>query len=325
MKQKILAVVGAGLAVACLGSTPAAAFTPDRTIEFMVHSGPGAGNDIFARAVQGLLEKTKLAPQTIQVVNKTGGGGIVAMSYLGEKKGATNLLGVYTSVWFVNPQIRKKAKVTMKDLTPIARLILEPSVMTVRTDKPWKTAKDFFDAAKANPGKLKQSGGSISGRDNTTRHLLMKASGAEWQFISMKSGGERVAALLGGHVDMYIMEPSEAVEQIRAGKIRVLATLMKKRIPTLADVPTITEQGYNVPEVPQARGFVGPPGMAPDVKAYYVGLFDKLHASKEWAGFVKENQYEDGYMTGADLDKFVDEYILTMRGILKEAGIKLVR
>ena len=124
---------------------------------------------------------------------------------------------------------------------------------------------------------------------------------------------------------MYIMEPSEAVEQIRAGKIRVLATLMKKRIPTLADVPTITEQGYNVPEVPQARGFVGPPGMAPDVKAYYVGLFDKLHASKEWAGFVKENQYEDGYMTGADLDKFVDEYILTMRGILKEAGIKLVR
>jgi len=195
----------------------------------------------------------------------------------------------------------------------------------VRADKPWKTAKDFFDAAKANPGKLKQSGGSISGRDNTTRHLLMKASGAEWQFISMKSGGERVAALLGGHVDMYIMEPSEAIEQIRAGKVRVLATLMKKRIPSLADVPTITEQGYNVPEVPQARGFVGPPGMAPDVKAYYVGLFDKLHASKEWAGFVTENQYEDGYMTGAALDKFVDEYTQTMRGILKEAGIKLVR
>jgi len=324
MKRRFLAVISAGFA-AFLCGFPAAAFTPDRTIEFMVHSGPGAGNDLFARAVQGLLEKTKLAPQTIQVVNKTGGGGIVAMSYLGEKKGDTHLLAVFTSVWFVNPQIRKKAKVTMNDLTPVARLILEPSVMTVRADKPWKTAKDFFDAAKANPGKLKQSGGSISGRDNTTRHLLMKASGAEWQFISMKSGGERVAALLGGHVDMYIMEPSEAIEQIRAGKVRVLATLMKKRIPSLADVPTITEQGYNVPEVPQARGFVGPPGMAPDVKAYYVGLFDKLHASKEWAGFVTENQYEDGYMTGAALDKFVDEYTQTMRGILKEAGIKLVR
>jgi len=325
MQRRYLITSGAVLMAACLTAVPAQAFTPDRTIEFMAHSGPGAGNDIFARAVQGLLEKTKLAPQTIQVVNKTGGGGLVAMSYRNEKKGDAYLLAVCTSVWFVNPQIRKKAKVTMQELTPIARLILEPSVMTVRTDKPWKTAKDFFDAAKANPGKLKQSGGSLSGRDNTTRHLLMKASGANWQFISMKSGGERVAALLGGHVDMYIMEPAEAIEQIRAGKVRVLATLMKKRIPSMPDVSTITEQGYDIPEVPQARGFVGPPGMAPDVKSYYVELFTKLHASPEWKGFVKENLYEDGFLTGPALDKFVDEYTQTMRGILKEAGIKLVR
>lgn len=323
--RRYAAAFGAVLAGACLIAGPAQAFTPNRTIEFMVHSGPGAGNDVFARAVQGLLEKTKLAPQTIQVVNKTGGGGLVAMSYLNEKKGETHLLAVFTSVWFVNPQIRKKAKVTMQELTPLARLILEPSVMTVRADSPYKTAKDFFEAAKASPGKLKQSGGSLSGRDNTTRHLLMKATGAEWQFISMKSGGERVAALLGGHVDMYIMEPAEANEQIRAGKVRVLATLMNKRIPTLPNVPTIREQGYDVPEVPQARGFVGPPGMASDVRQYYVNLFTKMHATPEWQGFVKENQYEDGFLTGQGLDKFVGEYTQQMRGILKEAGIKLVR
>jgi putative tricarboxylic transport membrane protein len=326
MQLRLLSLVGVTL-VAALAAAPVQAqgFTPDRAIEFMVHSGPGAGNDIFARGIQGLLEKTKLAPQTIQVTNKTGGGGIVAMSYLGEKKGETHLLAVFTSVWFVNPQIREQAKVSMKDLTPIARMVLEPSVMTVRADKPWKNAKDFFDAAKANPGKMKQSGGSVSGRDNTTRHLLMKASGAEWQFISMKSGGERVAALLGGHVDMYIMEPSEAIEQIRAGKVRVLATLMEKRIPSLPDVPTINEQGYKVPEVPQARGFVGPPGMPADAKAYYINLLTKLHATPEWKGYVKENQYEDGFLTGAPLDQFVDEYILTMRDILKTAGVKLVR
>ncbi len=324
-RRRYAAVLGAVLVGACLASGNALAFTPDRTIEFMVHSGPGAGNDVFARAVQGLLEKTKLAPQTIQVVNKTGGGGLVAMSYLNEKKGDTHLLAVFTSVWFVNPQIRKKAKVTMQELTPLARLVLEPAVMTVRADSPYKTAKDFFEAAKANPGKLKQSGGSLSGRDNTTRHLLMKATGAQWQFISMKSGGERVAALLGGHVDMYIMEPAEALEQIRAGKVRVLATLMNKRIPSLPDISTIREQGYDVPEIPQARGFVGPPGMAADVKQYYVDLFTRLHKTSEWQGFLKQNLYEDGFLTGQGLDKFVDEYTQTMRGILKEAGIKLVR
>ncbi len=323
--RRYAAAFSAVLAGMFLIAAPAQAFTPDRTIEFMVHSGPGAGNDVFARAVQGLLEKTKLAPQTIQVVNKTGGGGLVAMSYLNEKKAETHLLAVFTSVWFVNPQIRKKAKVTMQELTPLARLILEPAVMTVRSDSPYKTAKEFFAAAKANPGKLKQSGGSLSGRDNTTRHLLMKATGTEWQFISMKSGGERVAALLGGHVDMYIMEPAEAIEQIRAGKVRVLATLMNKRIPSMPDIATLREQGYDVPEIPQARGFVGPPGMAADVKKYYVDLFTRMHETPEWQGFVKQNLYEDGFLTGQGLDKFVDEYTQTMRGILKEAGIKLVR
>lgn len=325
MKSKLGLLAGSAAVAAALVAAPVHAFTPERTIEFMVHSGPGAGNDIFGRAVQGMLEKTKLAPQTIQVVNKTGGGGLVAMSYLAEKKAESHLLAVFTSVWFVNPQIREKAKVTMRELTPIARLVLEPAVMTVRADSPYKTAKDFFEAAKANPGKLKQSGGSLSGRDNTMRHLLMKATGGNWQFISMKSGGERVAALLGGHVDMYIMEPAEAEEQIRAGKIRVLAALMEKRIPSLPDVPTLGEQGYKVPEVPQARGFVGPPGMAPDVKAYYVSLFTKMHKTSEWAEFLKQNRYEDGFLTGPALDKFVGEYTQTLRGILKEAGIKLVR
>ncbi len=325
MKNSIRLLAISMIAGAAVVAAPVHAFTPERPLEFMVHTGPGAGSDVFARAVQGLLGKTKLVSQTIQVSNKAGGGGLVAMSYLGEKKGENHLVAVFTGVWFVNPQIRSNAKFTMSDLTPIARLILEPAVMTVRADSPYKTAKDFFDAAKANPGKLKQSGGSISGRDNTIRQLLMKASGADWQFISMKSGGERVAALLGGHVDMFVMEPSEAEEQIKAGKIRVLATLMEKRIPSMPNIATINEQGYKVPEVPQARGFVGPPGMSPAAKAYYVDVLTKLHGTKDWADFIKENRYEDGFLTGPALDKFVSEYTQTLRGILKDAGVKLVR
>jgi len=321
----ITIVAGAVLATASIAPGPALAFTPDRTIDFMVHSGPGAGNDVFARSVMGVLEKLKAVPQTIQVQNKTGGGGLVAMSYLAEKKGDTHLLAVFTSVWFVNPQIRAQAKVTMSELTPVARLILEPAVMVVRSESAFKTTKDFIEAAKKNPGKLKQSGGSLSSRDNSFRFLLMKNTGADWQFISMKSGGERVAALLGGHVDMMIMEPAEALEQIRAGKVRVIATMMDKRLPSMPDAPTIKEQGFNVPEVPQARGFVGPPAMPADVKAYWEGVFTNMYKSKEWQNFLKENLYEDGFLIGPGLNKFVDEYTNTMRGILKEAGLKLVR
>jgi putative tricarboxylic transport membrane protein len=318
-------LAGSALVAAALGAAPVYAYTPDRTIEFMVHSGPGAGNDVFARSVQGVLAKLKILPQTVQVVNKTGGGGLVAMSYLAEKKGEANPLAIFTGVWWVNPQVRKEATVTMSDLTPIARLVLEPAVLTVSANSPYKTVKDFIEAAKKNPGKLKQSGGSLTSRDNNTRFLLMKATGTKWQFISMKSGGERVAALLGGHVDMYMMEPAEALEQIRAGKIRVLATLMNKRIPALPDVATLQEQGYNVPEIPQARGFVGPPAMPKDAKAYWEGVFTKMHDSPLWKDFLKENFYEDGFLIGPGFEKFSNEYTQQMRGILKEAGIKLVR
>jgi tripartite-type tricarboxylate transporter receptor subunit TctC len=65
--------------------------------------------------------------------------------------------------------------------------------------------------------------------------------------------------------------------------------------------------------------------MVADVKAYYVNLFTRMHATREWAAFVKDNRYEDGFLTGPALDTFVKEYTQTMRGILKEAGIKLVR
>ena len=313
------------LAVAGAPAALAQAFMPDRTVEVMVHSGPGAGNDVFARSVIKVLNEIKAVPQQMQVLNKTGGGGLVAMSYLGEKKADTHLIAVFTSVWWVNPLIRKEATVTMKDLTPVVRLILEPAVMTVRTDSPYKSARDFVEAAKKDPGKLRQSGGSLSSRDNSYRFLLMKETGANWQFISMKSGGERVAALLGGHVDMMIMEPAEAMEQIRAGKIRVIATLMNNRLASMPDVSTLKEQGFKAPEVPQSRGFVGPPGMPANVKAYWEGVFTKMHKSSEWQGFLKENLYEDGFLTGAGLNAFVGEYESTMRGILKEAGIKIVR
>ncbi len=313
------------LAVAGAPDALAQAFTPDRTIEVMVHSGPGAGNDVFARSVIKVLNEIKAVPQQMQVLNKTGGGGLVAMSYLGEKKADTHLIAVVTSVWWVNPLIRKEAAVTMKELTPVARLILEPAVMTVRTDSPYKSARDFVEAAKKDPGKLKQSGGSLSSRDNSYRFLLMKETGANWQFISMKSGGERVAALLGGHVDMMIMEPAEAMEQIRAGKIRVIATLMNNRLPSMPDASTLKEQGFKVPEVPQSRGFVGPPAMPANVKTYWEGIFTKMYKSSEWQAFLKENLYEDGFLIGAGLNKFVDDYGNTMRGILKEAGIQIVR
>ena len=197
-------------ALALSGSALAQGWAPTRPVELVVHTGPGGGSDVLARQIALIMEQEKLVPVRVQVANKPGGGGTVAAAYLAEKKGEEHTIGLFTGVWLTNPLTIEKANVTLKDLTPIVRLVLEPAVIAVKNDAPYKTLADFIAAAKAKPGELKQSGGSITSRDNVVRQQIQKVSGARWQFISFPGGGERIAALLGGHVNMMVIEPAEA-------------------------------------------------------------------------------------------------------------------
>jgi putative tricarboxylic transport membrane protein len=311
--------------VAAVVAAQAQAFTPTRPIEVVVHTGPGGGSDLLARAAVLIIEKEKLAPVRMQVVNKPGGGSTLAAAYLFEKKGDPHTIGFFTGVWLTSPITTAEAKVTLRDLTPIARLVLEPAVIAVKADAPYKTLGDFVAVAKKNPGQLKQSGGSVTSRDNVVRQLLQKSSGARWAFISFPGGGERISALLGGHVNMMVIEPSEAGEHIRAGNMRVLAQVSEKRLAAFPEAPTLKEAGFDVPSVPQVRGVVAPPAIPADNVAYWEDIFRKLTRTASWRKFLEDNQFEDGYQNATELAKFYDEFTNQMRGILQEAGVKIVR
>jgi putative tricarboxylic transport membrane protein len=315
----------ATLALTLAGSTFAQGFKPTRTVEVVVHTGPGGGSDLLARSVATMIEKEKLLPVRMQVVNKAGGGGAVAPAYLAEKAGDPHTLGFFTGVWLTNPITTDSAKVTLKDLTPISRLVLEPALIAVKADAPFKTLSDFTNAAKEKPGQLKQSGGSVTSRDNVVRQLLQRSSGARWAFISFPGGGERIAALLGGHVNMMVIEPAEAGEHIRAGNMRVLAQVSERRLSGFPSVPTLKEAGFDVPAVPQVRGVVAPPGIPAANVAYWEDVFRKLTRTASWKKYLDDNQFEDGYQNAAELAKFYDDFTGTMRGILQEAGVKIVR
>lgn len=324
MKLRSSMVIAA--CTAALAAAPAwAQFKPTKPVEFIVHTGPGGGADVLARFIAQVVEKENLAPVRFQVNNKSGGGGLTAMAYVAEKKGDTHAIAVFTGNWLTNPLTRAEAKYTVKDMTPVARLVLEPALVAVKGDAPYKTLKDFIEAAKKAPGTMKQSGGSITSRDNVVRQLLMKETGSNWAYISFPGGGERIAALLGGHVNMMVVEPQEAGEHIKAGNMRVIAQVSDKRLAGFPGVPTIKEAGYDIPNVPQVRGIVMPAGVAPDVLAYYEDLFLRITKTATWRKYLEEQQFEDGYMKSAELAKFFDVYSDQMRGILKEAGAKVVR
>jgi putative tricarboxylic transport membrane protein len=312
-------------ALACAAAPAGAQFKPSKPIEVIVHTGPGGGGDVLARFISQAIEKEKLAPVRLQVNNKPGGGGLTAMNYVVEKKGDAHAIAVFTGIWLANPLTQAEAKVTFKDLTPVVRLVLEPAVIAVKNDAPYKTLKDFIEAAKKSPGQLKQSGGSITSRDNVIRQLLMKNTGASWTYISFPGGGERIAALLGGHVNIMVVEPQEAGEHLRAGNLRVLAQVTDKRLKAFPDVPTLKEAGFDVPVVPQVRGIVAPPGVPADAVAYYEDLFGRLVKTATWKKYLEDNHFEDGFQRSKGLARFADEFTNRMRDILKEAGAKVVR
>jgi len=161
-----------------------------------VHGGPGSGNDLFGRAIISVIEQEKLAPVRFQIANKSGGGSTTAANYMMSKEGDPHTIGVFTNIWLTDPLVQAEAKSRLQDMTPIARILVEPALVVVRGESEIKTLRDFIDAAKAKPGQMKQSGGSITARENIIRQMLMNETGARWIFISFPSGGGLLAALL---------------------------------------------------------------------------------------------------------------------------------
>src|SRR5262245_54380835 len=125
-----LTIVIFGVLIALLATSltarQAPSFQPKRTVDIVVHTGPGGGSDLFARAIVEMLHKEGLLTQPLQVINKPGGGGAVAMSYLVTKKADTQTIGFFTDVWLATPLLQAEARFTLKDLTPVALLVREP-------------------------------------------------------------------------------------------------------------------------------------------------------------------------------------------------------
>jgi putative tricarboxylic transport membrane protein len=318
----IAAALGIAL-TAGAGAEAQEAFKPTRPVELVVHTGPGGGADQLARALISIMEKEKLLPVRFAITPRQGGGSTTAMNYLVEKSGDAHTMAVFTNLYITDPLVHKEAKVSMDQLTPIARLVLEPALVVVRADSPYRSMQDFIGAAKADPGKLKQSGGSLLARDNLIRHLLMRETGTEWPFISFPGGGERVAALLGGHVDMMMIESGEIGDLVRSGKLRPIAQIADERIDGFPDVPTLREAGFKFQSVPQARGLVGPPDMPADALRYYSDLFRKVTESKSWQDYMKQTQTQNAYMDSAATRKFMAEYTSLLRDVLKSANIQM--
>lgn len=296
-----------------------AAWAPEKDVEFVVHASAGGGSDIQARAMEKVIKDEKLYPKNVAVVNKPGGSGAVAFSYVAGKKGDPHYWLTATTSFLTTPA-RGQVPVSYKDFTMLARLSDDNFTIVVRSDSPFKTAKDLIDAAKAKPKSIKWGGTNVGSDDHIFMYLLQKNSGTEYNFISLQSGGEVMTNLLGGHVEVASANLGEALPQLEAKKVRLLAVGSEKRLTKYPDIPTLKEQGINF-VYGQTRMIAAPGGLPAGAREYMAGLLKKMAEAKGWKDYLDKNDQEANWMEGAQLDQYIAKYNDDVVAMVKELGL----
>ena len=222
------------------------------------------------------------------------------------KKGDPHFWLTATTSFLTTPLLGK-SKYTYRDFTPLANLAYDDFFVTVRADSPYKTMKDLIEDAKKRPGQIRTGGTYAPGTDALISHLLEKAAGVKFNYIPFKSGGEAMVALLGGNLDMFYPNPGEALAQLEAKKVRILAVASEKRLEAAPDIPTLRELGINA-AFQQVRSIAAPKDLSQEAIRYFEDLFRKLADSKLWKEkYIQENMLTWDYKNSAETQKLWEQ------------------
>jgi tripartite-type tricarboxylate transporter receptor subunit TctC len=187
--------------------------------------------------------------QTVVVENRAGAGGGIGMSYVAKAPadGYTVLLALssITVIPEADVVLGRSPMFALNQLRPIARFTADPTVLAVRADAPWKTAKDFVEDAKAHPGKINYGSSGNYGTMHVPMEMLAQNAGIKLTHVPYTGAGPAVVALLGGQIQAVSSGPATVLQHVKAGKLRVLAHWGNAKLETMPEVPSLKSAGYD--------------------------------------------------------------------------------
>jgi putative tricarboxylic transport membrane protein len=291
------------------------------SLNMFVPAAPGGGWDGTARAIERAAKAAGLVRQ-MQFENVGGAGGMVGLPrFVNQRKGQANTLMVAGSV-MIGAGIANKSPVTIKDVTPIARLTEEAGIIVVPSSGKIKNWKELEAAFKANPKAVSVAGGSAGGTDHLILGMLIKALGKnprEAAYVAFAGGGPANAAIIGGQVVAGISGYSEFEDQIKAGRMIPLAVSGKSRIPGV-NVPTLVELGINVSES-NWRGVFAPPGISAAARDAMVDFITRVNASAPWQQELETRKWTSAFMTERPFERDIAKDIADKEVLMKELGL----
>ena len=296
---------------------------PTDPIEIIAPASPGGGWDTTARVVQSVLQSQGIVKVPITVVNRPGAGGQVGWSYLNEHRKNPHFVAMNSNQLFPR-QLLGQTTMKFEDFTPLARLTTEYLVLAVRPDSPYKTGKDLLAALKKNPAKHAVSVGSgLASSDHMSFLRAARAGGVDIRRVKVvvhASGGDQMAAILGGHVEVVSTGLSEALEQAKAGKLRLIAITAPERVKEAPDVPTWEEQGIRG-TFRHWRGIMAPGGLAPPVVTAWDRMLGDMVRSEAWKKELAQRGWIDAYVPSAEFTQFLHAERQEFRVLMREVGM----
>jgi putative tricarboxylic transport membrane protein len=306
-----------GAAIAAALAIPA--FAQDYTI--MAPANPGGGWDGTARAMQEVMQAEGIAA-SVEVINVPGAGGTVGLAQFAADSAGDQTKLIVGGYVMVGAILTNAAPVTLKDVTPIARLTGDTEAIVVPAASDIQTLADLVAKLQADPGSVSWAGGSAGGVDHITVGLLAKAAGVDptkVNYVAFSGGGEAMAAILGNQVTAGISSIGEFSEQVKAGTMRLLAVSSGERLAGV-DAPTIKESGYDV-VVQNWRMVAAAPGLSDEQKAKVAADIEKLNASAGWTSMLETKGWANTYLAGDAFNAQLDVEIAATEAVLRDIGL----
>lgn len=293
-------------------------------VKIIVPADPGGGWDQTGRAMSQVLAADEIVGSA-PVSNVGGAGGTVGLAQLANEKDPATLMVM--GLVMVGAIETNASTVRLEDTTPIARLTDESLVIVVPESSKYETLEDLVEDIVEKGQEVTVTGGSAGGADHILAGLLLEAAGLDAEEIPEKlnytpnsGGGEAVSLLVGNKVAAGISGVGEFLQYIEDGSMRALAVSGAEPVASLPDVPTITDEGYDV-ELTNWRGVIAPGGISDAERAELERIVTEMHESGAWKDELETKGWADAFLTGDEFDSFLTENITDVTGTLKNIGL----
>lgn len=324
---KYLTLLALPLATLTTFASTAAAFEPEGKMECIAPSDPGGGWDFTCRSVGNVMQELDLVPANVQTINMAGAGGGVAFAHTVSKRaGDDHLLVAASTATTTRLAQGQFPGLSADQVNWIGALGADYGIIAVAADSEIDDLNELMESLKEDPRSVKFAGGSAKGGWDHLK-VLIAAQAADVEnlpriaYLSYNNGGEALTQVIGGHVDAFTGDITEAQGFMESGDLRVLAVLSEERLPgDMADVPTAREQGIDAIG-PNWRGFYMPADVSEEAEAYWTDAMDTIYESEEWQSVMTQNGLMPFHMTAGEFEEFVLNQINEIEQLSKDIGL----